>query len=209
MATLGQGVVLALLLLALPAALARGPGRRPRARVVLYFAAIGLGYLAAEIAAVQQLGLLLGHPVYAVAAALAAFLVCSGLGSVWSDRVRADRAWRAGAALLALLAVYAAILLGVVHRAQGAPLPARVAVALLALGPPALLMGLPFPLGLRALVGERTAVLAWAWAANGFASVIAAPLAALIALGAGSRVLFLFAAAAYGVAALAALRVRA
>ncbi|OGT93464.1 MAG: hypothetical protein A2083_10330 [Gemmatimonadetes bacterium GWC2_71_9] len=207
-ATLGQGVVLALLLLALPAALARGPGRRPPARVVLYFAAIGLGYLAAELAAVQQLGLLLGHPVYAVAAALAAFLVGSGLGSVWSDRVRADRAWRAGAALLALLAAYAVSLLGVVHLAQGAPLLARVVVALLALGPPAFLMGLPFPLGLRALVGERTAVLAWAWAANGFASVIAAPLAALIALGAGSRVLFLFAAAAYGVAALAALRVR-
>jgi hypothetical protein len=41
---------------------------------------------------------------------------------------------------------------------------------------------------------------AWAWAANGFASVVAAPLCALIALEAGSRVVLATAAAAYALA---------
>ncbi len=41
---------------------------------------------------------------------------------------------------------------------------------------------------------------AWAWAANGFASVIGAPFGALIGLEAGSRVLFLAAGAAYALA---------
>ncbi|MGH7700464.1 MAG: hypothetical protein ACREMJ_08130, partial [Gemmatimonadales bacterium] len=43
---------------------------------------------------------------------------------------------------------------------------------------------------------------AWAWAANGFASVVAAPLGALVVVELGSPALLLGAAGAYGVAAL-------
>jgi hypothetical protein len=77
----------------------------------------------------------------------------------------------------------------------------RAGVATLLLAPVALLMGLPFPMGLRLLTsGHRTGI-AWAWAANGFASVVAVPLAALIALEIGSPALFFLAAAGYGCAA--------
>ncbi len=64
-------------------------------------------------------------------------------------------------------------------------------------------MGMPFPLGLRRLAGDDAGRVAWAWAANGFASVVAAPLAVLIALELGSEAVFGAAAAAYAVAALA------
>jgi hypothetical protein len=63
-----------------------------------------------------------------------------------------------------------------------------------------MLMGIPFPVGLRSLAGAAPERIAWAWAANGYASVVAAPLAALIAVEAGSRALFLLAAALYTVA---------
>jgi hypothetical protein len=62
-------------------------------------------------------------------------------------------------------------------------------------------MGMPFPLGLRRLAADDTAGVAWAWAANGFASVVAAPLAVLIALELGSGAVFGVAAAAYAMAA--------
>jgi len=201
-ATLVQSVVLAALLILLPVAIrARQQQHRPPVRILGYFAAIGLAYLAAEIAAIQQLGLLLGHPVYAVAIVLTVFLIVSGAGSVWSDRLE-PATGRPTLFLLALtLAVYAVLLLAIVHAFQGAPLFARGAVAALALAPPAFLMGIPFPLGLRRLTGENKVHVAWAWATNGFASAVAAPLAALVALGVGSRVLFLVAAAAYGAAA--------
>ncbi len=201
-ATLVQSVVLAALLMLLPVAIrARQQQHRPPVRTLGYFAAIGLAYLAAEMAAIQQLGLLLGHPVYAVAIVLTVFLILSGAGSVWSDRLE-PATGRPTLFLLALtLAVYAVLLLAIVHAFQGAHLFARGAVAALALAPPAFLMGMPFPLGLRRLTGENKVHFAWAWATNGFASVVAAPLAALVALGAGSRVLFLVAAAAYGAAA--------
>lgn len=200
LATLAQSAVLAALFLILPVAVRRGR-RRGLGPLVLYFGAIGLAYLAAEIAAIQQLGLLLGHPVYAVAVVLSAVLISSGLGSAWSDRWGVARGWAAPLALAGLFIVYAVFLLPLVHQFQSASLPARAMVAFAALAPVAFLMGFPFPLGLRGFQPEPDR-LAWAWAANGFSSVIAAPLAALVALDAGSPALFLVAAAGYAVAAL-------
>lgn len=199
-ATLLQGGFVAAGFMLLPVVL-RSRARRsfPRPALVCYFAAIGLAYLAAEIAAIQQLGLLLGHPVYAVAIVLGAMLICSGCGSVYSDRLSPLRASRVGLLVAALLAIYAALLLALAHAAQPAPLGVRAIVAAVALVPPAFLMGIPFPIGLRALAGEDSTHVAWAWAANGFASVVAAPLAALLALETGTRTLFVLAAGAYAI----------
>ncbi len=200
-ATLIQSVVLAGVLLILPVAVRpRKVGEAGLAPVIVYFAAIGLAYLAAEIAAIQQLGLLLGHPVYAVAAVLAAFLLFSGGGSVWSDRLGpARRVWVLGAIVPALLC-WVLFLPLLVHLVQPAPLVARGAAALVLLGPVAFLMGMPFPLGIRTLARDNQRRLAWAWAANGFASVTAAPLAALVALEFGSTAVLIAAATAYAVA---------
>ncbi len=78
-------------------------------------------------------------------------------------------------------------------------MPVRILAILAALAPAAFLMGVPFALGLRRLAPEGGA-LAWAWASNGFASVVAAPLSALLSLELGSRVLLASAAAAYALA---------
>ncbi len=201
-ATLLQSVVLAAILMLAPVAFrSRTTLTRHWMRTVGYFACIGLAYLAAEVAAIQQLNLLLGHPIYAVAAVLTAFLVFSGLGAAWSDGRPAREGWIAGAALVVVLALYPLIMLGLVHLLEPAPLIARTAAALVLLAPLAFLMGTPFPLGLRFLAGSDAEGVAWAWAANGFASVVATPAAALIALEAGSQMLFLVAAIAYAGAA--------
>ena len=203
LATFAQSLVLAGLVMLVPAALtARAGTDGGRLRLIGYFTAIGLAYLTAEIATIQQLNLLLGHPVYAVAAVLAAFLVFSGVGSAWSDRVAADRGWMASAGLALMLMLYALVMLALVHVLQPVHLVLRASAAVLLLAPVAFLMGVPFPTGLRALAGHETGRVAWAWAANGFASVVATPLAALIALEAGSRLLFVLAAAAYAGASL-------
>jgi hypothetical protein len=197
-ATLAQSVVLAGLCLLLPTVVrTRSRIGLPLVRIIAYFGALGLAYLGAEIVAIQQLGLLLGHPVYAVVAVLTALLVGSGVGSVWSDRVSVERGWQVVAALSLLLTVCAAAALVLVLAFQGAPLAVRCIVAALVVAPLAVLMGMPFALGVRRLAGDDTVRLAWAWAANGFASVVAAPLAALVALVAGAPTLWLAAAVAY------------
>jgi hypothetical protein len=200
--TLLQSVALGGLLFGAPLLARRGRPGAGGVRLVGYFLAIGVGYLAAELAAIQQLGLLLGHPVYAVAATLVAFLSCSGAGSTYADRLVGAGRRAALPVLVVGLVVAAVVLLPLVHRVQAAPLVLRAVIAALALAPLACLMGLPFPLGLRAFAGADPTRLAWAWAANGFASVVAAPLAALVALEHGSPALFLLAAGAYAAATL-------
>ncbi|HSR73097.1 MAG TPA: hypothetical protein VLL72_12015, partial [Kiloniellales bacterium] len=91
LATLLQAAILSALLILLPLAL-RGrvpasPDRPGRARVAGYFLALGLGFLFLEIAFMQRLTLLLGHPLYAVALVLAVFLVSAGIGAGLSPRL--------------------------------------------------------------------------------------------------------------------------
>jgi hypothetical protein len=200
-ATLVQALVVATLLMPLPVALRSRSGGGRLLPLVTYFGAIGFAFMLAELAAIQQLSLLLGHPVYAVTAVLGALLVCAGAGSLWSDRLEAALGWRPALALAGVLTVYALLLLHFVHLLQGGAIAVRVLVAIGLLVPIAFLMGQPFALGLRALAGANQGRVAWAWAANGFASVVAAPAGALIAIEAGSRALFLFSAVAYTVAA--------
>lgn len=202
-ATLLQSGFLATVFVVLPAVLLRR--RTPPLRllpVIAYFGSIGFAFMAVEIAAIQQLSFLLGHPVYAVAAVLSAFLVCAGMGSIWTDRVRAAAGSRVGIGLVLLLLIYSVSLLPLAHFVESLSLVVRATLAVGVLAPPAFLMGWMFPLGLRRLTRGEGDLLPWAWAANGFASVVAAPLAALMALELGSQVLFAAGALAYGVASL-------
>ncbi|MBI4538612.1 MAG: class I SAM-dependent methyltransferase [Gemmatimonadetes bacterium] len=218
LATLAQSALVAVLLMLLPVAVAgwaggeggEGAGRGAAAtgaagdrgaegapdrghagtgyrRIAAYFGAIGFAYLFVEIAAIQKLTLLLGHPVYAAAAALAAFLACSGVGSAWSQRLPQARL-PAACAVAAVLAAAVAVATVGTAALQSLPLAARLALAFLAIAPLATAMGLPFPLGIRRLA-PRGIALAWAWATNGFASVLAASAGALIATQVGGRAL--------------------
>jgi len=146
--------------------------------------------------------MLLGHPIYGVAVVLTSFLICSGIGSIWSDRLNPSSILFTAGLLAAIVVVLGATLLSVIHILAATSLAIRAVAAAALLAPLAYLMGLPFPLGLRLFAHTNSSRIAWAWATNGFASVVAAPLAALIALQTGSRALFLFGAAAYGAAML-------
>jgi spermidine synthase len=208
-ATLVQSALLAGLIIILPVVLRSGRrsgGNNSLLPLIFYFSAIGVGYMAAEIAVIQQLTLLLGHPVYAVAGVLATILVCSGVGSALSDRYDPSRVRTIGLVLTCCLLLLAVVLLDVVHLLLPAPLLTRGAVAAAVVMPVALVMGTMFPLGLRTIAREDNAQIAWAWGANGFASVVAVPVAALIAVETGSRMLLAVAAIAYFGAALLARR---
>ncbi len=202
-ATLLQSVALAGVIMVVPAVFrASAALRRKLVPLLVYFGAIGFAYLAAEISAIQQLSLLLGHPVYAVAAVLAIMLVCSGAGSLWSDRIADTRCTVIVIAVALMLALYGIALLVIVHALAATWFAVRLLAAASFLGPAAVLMGMVFPMGLRVVARDDRTRIAWAWATNGFASVVAAPLAALIALHAGSQVLFFAASAAYAAAAM-------
>ena len=198
-ATFVQITLLALLLIVLPLVRLR-LGRRGKVWTLLYFAGLGMGFLFVEMVLIQRFVLYLGHPIYAVAAVLAAILIFSGLGSSASQRLQVTPAvMTISAGLVALLiAFYAVVLTPILQATIGFPLVVKGVLALFLIGFPAFVMGMPFPLGLRHLRQRRREHLPWAWAVNGCLSVVSTALAALLAVEIGFVAVMLVAAGAYG-----------
>lgn len=171
-----------------------------KARILAYFGLLGIAFMLVEIPLIQRWMLATGHPTYAFTLVVLAVLLGSSLGSTW-----ARAAWmpaRGAIALLALLALLTGLAGGrLVESVLGWPVAGRYAVALLSLLPPAVLMGLPFPLGLAWLEARAPGWVPWAWAINGCASVVASVLAAILALSLGFTAVLCLGAAAYAAAA--------
>ena len=153
---------------------------------VAYFIAIGTAFMFVEIAMMQQLSVFLGHPIYSLVVVLAGLIFSSGLGSLSSERFRFGSALTSRApALLSGLAVllYSAAVLWVIHHYVALVLWQRVSICLVLIAPPGLLMGFCFPVGLRWMntLGQREN-LAWMWALNGAAGVLASFVAIIISM---------------------------
>jgi SAM-dependent methyltransferase len=151
-----------------------------------YFLLLGLGYMLVEFAVAQRLTMFLGHPTWSLCVVLSTMLLFSGLGSACSAGLRhASRArQRMLFVLVAAVQAVAAIALTVVTaKLESAGLAPRVLCSVLLLALPALLMGVPFPLGMS-LVSPR--VVAWCWALNGVGSLLAAPLGMAVGVAAGT-----------------------
>lgn len=200
LAVLAQAAVIALLVLLVPAV---APRRiRDRAvgvlRPIVYFPALGLGFLFIEIYLIGQASLWLHDRTSGFALVLTGMLVFSGLGSLLADRLYRTPGRAVAVATLVALVWIAAILLGLrplMLATLSLPWLARAALVLGVAAPVSLALGLPFPLGLSRLGGGG--MLPWAWALNGAFSVVATPLANLIAREAGFDRVLLCAALLY------------
>ena len=84
------------------------PRERSVRSFLLYFLAIGAGYILIEVALIQKFVLFLGHPTYALTVVIFSMLVSSGLGSFLSRKLVDDRNGR----LIAVLAMAAALVGG-------------------------------------------------------------------------------------------------
>ena len=170
-------------------------------RPIVYFPALGLGFLFIEIYLIEKASLWLNDRTSGFAVVLTGMLVFSGLGSMAADRMTATPRRCVAVACVVVLGWCAAVLVALQPAILATlDLPwLRAAVLLLAvLAPVSLALGLPFPLGLSR-VGSG-ALLPWAWGLNGAFSVVATPLANLIAREAGFSRVMLSAAMLYVVA---------
>jgi spermidine synthase len=208
-ATFIQALLFGLLLVLLPLLLARRDWPAAEGgRMGFYFFLLGLAFLFVEMAFIQKFILFLSHPLYSVAVVLAGFLVFAGFGSRYSDDLAEAfesrgyspvRAAVSGIAVMVL--IYSFLLPWVFSQFMGQPDALRVVVALAVIAPLAFCMGLPFPLGLRYAAGQAPGFIPWAWGINGFASVISASLATLLAIEFGFTAVLLMALVLYFLAA--------
>src|SRR5204863_3748623 len=82
---LGVLVVLCAVAFVLPLATV-GRATRPPVSSLVYFAAIGIGFLVLEVVMIQRFVLFLGFPPYSLSVVLAALLSFTGLGAALSGR---------------------------------------------------------------------------------------------------------------------------
>ncbi|MEZ4299473.1 MAG: hypothetical protein R3B70_31275 [Polyangiaceae bacterium] len=184
------------------------PRARPqRARALLFFGAIGAGFVLVEVGLVQQLTVFLGHPLYAVTTVLATLLLAAGAGSLSTSRVALAVGPRIASGraqvLVAVLSLYAVGLGPVLGRAMVLGLGARALFTVALLLPLGALMGSLAPLGIKLLAPRSSSVLPWAWGLGGLGGVMATAAGALLAMSFGFSAVLWLAGAAYLLAAFA------
>ena len=195
--------ILAVLLILLPL-LKRGWLGRNKGWTILYFSGLGAGYMLLEIVLIQKFILFFGNPVYAAAFVICTMLLSSGAGSYYSSRLIPNPALmrRILLFIFLILLLYAFFLSGLLNLVTGYPDFFNLIISIILVALPSVMMGMPFPLGLRALTVTEEKNLPWAWGVNGCVSVISAALAALLAVEAGFSAVIFLAAAFYGVSML-------
>jgi len=147
----------------------RGAPAGPYAASLAYFAALGLGFIMIELCLLQDLTLLLGHPIFTLSILLFTLLAAGGLGAACSARFD-----RRGVCLLVsgLGLLYAIALPRLIPSLLPLSLSLRIAVAVALLLPLGFAMGMPFPSGLtRAGRGPFPAA-PFYWGLNGVLSVV-------------------------------------
>lgn len=213
---LALSVVAVLAFLLLPLAL-HAPAKSESPGRLLYFIAIGLGYILVEITLIQRFVLFLGHPVYALTVVVFLMLLSSGIGSLVSLRWLPNpyRVWWVALVIAAFAVAYIALLPIILHSAIGVSFALKLLISGALLVPPGLFMGMPFPTGLRAMVPGSQAIsdaelgavadgsrVEWAWALNASASVLGSVLTMFVAIQWGLHATLMLAAACYLLAAM-------
>ncbi len=173
------------------------PGRW---RYMTYFASLGLGFMFIEITLMQKLVIFLGHPTYALSVVLSSLLGFAGLGSFLAGRIKVATRSRFLLLLVLILAAIAIELLAfqyLLNEMLGASFPVRVITSVLLLLPLGLALGTGFPTGIRALEVNCKPLVPWAWAVNGFMSVMASVLCIVLSQEIGFTKVFWIAAGIY------------
>jgi len=202
---LGISLAATVVMLALPPLLlgVRVPREKKARGFLLYFVAIGAGYILVEVALIQRFVLFLGHPTYALTVIIFSMLVASGCGSYWSKRLVGLSTHRLVAVLGTVLVMIGCLAFAVTPLTEfggGWPLWVKVAATVFVIALPAFLMGIPFPTGLSLMELLHKPSVRWAWALNAASSVLGSVSAVFLAIYCGLRETLLVGGAMYALA---------
>ena len=156
---------------------------------LLFFACIGLGYMLVEISLLQRFTLFLGKPIYSLSVILFSLLIFSGIGSYLVnplDLTQCRKKLQERIFLLIfVLMVYVFYLPELLHNFVKLSSVDKIIVSIFLLSPLGLLMGMPFPIGIRLANMIANEMIPWAWAINGTTSVLASVISMIIAISFG------------------------
>lgn len=206
--TLLQSIIFGLLIVVIPMAGGwRAIFRRRRGTlgVILYYGALGLGYMMAEIYLMQRFNFYLADPVYSSSIVLTTMLIASGLGAIVSNRFplsRSARVWIAAGGIALFMVFYIFGLSPLMNATLGLSLIVKILFSVIFIAPAAFCLGIPFPTGLDSLSANRKSLLPWAWGMNGALAVTGSVLTRIISISTGFVVVLLCVIAIYLIVAL-------
>ena len=168
---------------------------------LLYFGALGAGFMLIEVSVLQRFVLLLGHPVYSLTVTLFSLLLGTGIGAAWSQQFRDETLKRSTAIMLVVIALLSVAVIAIVTPLISWAIPfarnIRLLVAVATLVPIGIALGIPMPAGLRLLSARAPQMVTWAWGINGALSVVGATVAIFIAMNWGFGATLMTASGAY------------
>ena len=191
-----EALVISGFLLFLPLVFIRQRQRKTSISQVLYFFGVGAGFMFIELFFIKKYILLFGDPVISFTVVLAGVLIFSSFGGAWAQKKDSSVLKKALPILIAILLLAFLALDPLMGYLLGFGEVWQYGGALLILFPIGFLMGLPFTLGMRDMLSSATQR-AYAWSANGCASVLTAVVSAQMALIFGISSILVCAIAAY------------
>ncbi|MGQ0761389.1 MAG: hypothetical protein ACT4OT_05160 [Acidobacteriota bacterium] len=178
-------------------------GSSPYVASLVYFAMLGFGFISVELALLQHLTLLVGHPIFTLSVLLFTLLLFGGIGAALSPRWPM---WKACVAVAIIGTIGALALPRLVPMLLWFPLWGRIAVAIAVLAPLGLAMGMPFPRGLKETGEGPLPAPPFYWGLNGIMSVIGSVTTVFVALSWGFQAAMLMGSACYVLAAVASMK---
>lgn len=199
---LGEAIILGLLILMLPLLKQKSyQSKTDRFKMIVYFICLGLGYFFVEITLIEKFKLLLDDPTYSFAIVLCGMLVFSGLGSVYSSKIRDNnkKKWMFVISCVIFCSVlfYIMFLDFIIYLLSYTHFIVQFFVILIIIGVPAFFMGMPFPLGMSCLTDKKSYFVPWAWSINGAFSVISSVVTKIIFISFGYTSVFLLSGIVY------------
>lgn len=168
---------------------------------LVFFSSIGVGFIAIEVSLMQKLTLLLGPPLYSIVVTLFSILVFTGLGSMLSERWLqrgAPRPWLVPLGIGGYVALWLLLGPSLVDAFIGKATAVRMLVAGLAVAPIACLLGVPFSYGINQVRAAHPALVPWAWAVNGSATVVGTIGTVILSMNFGFSAVLVSAVVVYG-----------
>lgn len=150
---------------------------------IIYFTAVGLGFMLTEIVLMQKYMLVLGHPVYSFSVVLASLLMATGIGSFVSERIKKPYT----AVIIGCIGIIATTVMGLVimkfftNSIIDLPFWQRAAVTALLTSSSGVFMGFMIPSGIRAVSGVESSI-PWLWSINSVFSTVAGFIAVYVSI---------------------------
>lgn len=202
-----QALLLSTALIFLPVFFLKRIGKRlqGKKRMLSYFFFIGLGFMLFEIALIQKFILFLAQPTYSFSLIIASLLVSSGIGAMYSNRIKRLSRGNMPRLLLVLLAgllFFTVLSMQIIKLFLGSPSLFKTILLISIVFPLGFLLGMPFPMGIRLARGIHPKIVTWGYALNGCASVIGAVAAIIVSINFGHSFVLALSALCYFLALL-------